>query len=72
MNGGKIQTTQESIDVYDSSSNVAIEINAGEIIATADSPLNLRGSSNVVAEINGGTLTSGPNAVWLYMLAAIR
>lgn len=61
MNGGKIQTTQESIDVYDSSSNVAIEINAGEIIATADSPLNLRGSSNVVAEINGGTLTSGPN-----------
>lgn len=59
MNGGLIQTTQESIDIYDSSSNVSITINDGEIISTADSALCLRGSSNVVVEINSGTLTSG-------------
>ena len=59
MNGGSIQTTQESIDIYTITDNVTIEINGGEVTSSADSVLNLRGDSNIKVDINGGTLTSG-------------
>ena len=55
MNGGKIKTTQETIDIYTDASNVNIEINGGSVVSTSDSVMNVRGGS---VHINGGTLTS--------------
>lgn len=57
MNGGKIQTSQESVDLYTYVSNAHVEVNDGKIISTDDSAMNLRGSADV--SITGGTLTSG-------------
>ena len=55
MNGGKIKTTQETIDIYTNASNVNVEINGGSVVSTSDSVMNVRGGS---VHINGGTLTS--------------
>ena len=59
MEGGKIQTTQESIDLYDFVQNATVSINGGDVISTSDSVLNVRGKSNIDVNITGGTLTSG-------------
>ena len=59
MNGGSIQTTQESIDIYTITNNVTIEINGGEVVSTDDNVLGIRGDSNIKVDIKGGTLTSG-------------
>ena len=59
MEGGKIQTTQESIDLYDSVQNATVSIKGGEVISTSDSVLGVRGDSNINVNITGGTLTSG-------------
>lgn len=58
MNGGKIETTQETVDIYTITSNVKVEINDGELVSTADSVLGVRGDSGIDVDINGGTLTS--------------
>ncbi|HJB26592.1 MAG TPA: Ig-like domain-containing protein [Firmicutes bacterium] len=55
MNGGKIETHEESIDVY-TDANAKIEINGGEVISTNDNVLGVRGGTTT---INGGKLTSG-------------
>lgn len=59
LNGGTIQTTQESIDIYDSAANVKVEINGGKVISSDDNVLGVRGSSNVSVDIKGGELVSG-------------
>ncbi len=55
MNGGKIETHEESIDVY-TDANATVEINGGEVISTHDNVLGVRGGTTT---INGGTLTAG-------------
>ncbi len=66
LNGGTIETTQESIDIYDSSKNVKVEINGGKVISSADSVLNVRGSENVAVDIKGGELvSSGRTAMYV-------
>ena len=62
MNGGSIETTRESIDIYTITSNVKIEINDGAVTSSADNVLGIRGDSNIEVTINGGTLTSGKDA----------
>ena len=59
MEGGEIQTTQESIDLYSSVKNATVSIKGGEVISTSDSVLGVRGNSNIDVNITGGTLTSG-------------
>ena len=59
MEGGKIETTQESIDLYSSVKNATVSIKGGEVISTSDSVLGVRGNSNINVNITGGTLTSG-------------
>ncbi len=58
MNGGTIRTSQETVDLYDSVSNVKVEINGGNLISTADNTLGIRGSQNVDVDIKGGTMES--------------
>lgn len=58
INGGTIETTQESIDIQTSANNVKVEINGGKVISTKDSVLNVRGNSNIVVDIKGGELVS--------------
>lgn len=58
MNGGTIRTSQETVDLYNSVSNVKVEINGGSLISTADSTMGIRGSQNVDVDINGGTMES--------------
>ena len=59
MEGGKIQTAQESIDLYSSVKNATVSIKGGDVISTSDSVLGVRGNSNINVNITGGTLTSG-------------
>ena len=59
IEGGKIETTQESIDLYNFVQNATVSINGGEVISTSDSVLNVRGKSNINVNITDGTLTSG-------------
>lgn len=59
IEGGKIQTTQESIDLYNFVQNATVSIKGGEVISTSDSVLGVRGNSNINVNITGGTLTSG-------------
>ena len=55
--GGTIETTQETVDIYDSARNTSITISGGKLISTADSVLGVRGSGTVV-DINGGEMVS--------------
>ena len=58
MEGGRIETTQESIDISDFASDVKVEIYDGMILSSDDSVLCVRGS-NTDIDITGGTLQSG-------------
>ncbi len=58
MEGGRIKTTQESIDISDFASDVKVEIYDGMILSSDDSVLCVRGS-NTDIDITGGTLQSG-------------
>ena len=55
--GGTIETTQETVDIYDSARNTSITISGGKLISTDDSAMNVRGKSTVV-DITGGELIS--------------
>ena len=55
--GGTIETTQETVDIYDSARNTSITISGGKLISTDDSAMNVRGKSTVVY-ITGGELIS--------------
>ena len=58
MNGGAVETTQETVDVCTSASNVKIEINDGALVSSDDSVLNARGKESVDVQIKGGTLSA--------------
>lgn len=58
LNGGTIETTQESVDIYTLASNTSITIAGGKLISTDDSVLGVRGSGTQV-DITGGDMTSG-------------
>lgn len=58
LNGGTIETTQESVDIYDSAKDTSITIAGGQLISTDDSVLGVRGSGTQV-NITGGDMTSG-------------
>lgn len=58
LNGGTIETTQESVDIYDSARKTSITIAGGKLISTSDSVLGVRGSGTQV-NITGGDMTSG-------------
>lgn len=66
VNGGTIQSTQETIDIYTVASNVKVEINGGKVVSTKDSVLGVRGNSNIVVDIKGGELvSSGRTAMYV-------
>lgn len=54
---GKIQTTQETVDIYDSASSCSIDISGGKLVSTADNVLGVRGSETTV-DITGGEMES--------------
>lgn len=58
VNGGAIETVDESIDIYTSATNVSVEIAGGSITSTADNVLGIRGNANINVEITGGTMVS--------------
>ncbi len=76
MNGGAVETTQETVDVCTSASNVKIEINDGALVSSDDSVLNARGKESVDVQIKGGTLSANGMATeWQgrpYMRQATR
>ena len=54
---GTIQTTQETVDIYDSASSCSIDISGGKLVSTADNVLGVRGSETTV-DITGGEMES--------------
>ena len=58
MTGGTIETTQESVDIYTSATNVTIDISGGNIVSSDDNVLGIRGDKNIAVNITGGILTS--------------
>lgn len=66
VNGGTIQSTQETIDIYTVASNVKVEINGGKVVSTKDNVLGVRGNSNIAVDIKGGELvSSGRTAMYV-------
>lgn len=58
LRSGTIQTTQETVDIYDLALNSRVKISGGTLISTEDNVLGVRGSGTAV-EITGGEMTSG-------------
>lgn len=58
LRSGTIQTTQETVDIYDLALNSRVKISGGTLISTEDNVLGVRGSGTVF-EITGGEMTSG-------------
>lgn len=56
MTGGAIETTQESVDIYTSATDVAIDISSGKIVSSDDNVLGIRGDKNITVNITGGEL----------------
>ena len=54
---GTIQTTQETVDIYDSASSCSIDISGGKLVSSNDSVLCVRGSETTV-NITGGEMES--------------
>ena len=54
---GTIQTTQETVDIYDSASSCSIDISGGKLVSSNDSVLGVRGSGTTV-NITGGEMES--------------
>ena len=54
---GTIQTTQETVEIYDAALNSSVKISGGTLISTEDNVLGVRGSGTVF-EITGGEMTS--------------
>ena len=54
---GTIQTTQETVDIYDSASSCSIDISGGKLVSTDDNVLGVRGSETTV-DITGGEMES--------------
>lgn len=68
MNGGSITSSRgAAVDIFDSSANVKVEINAGSLTANADNTFGIRGSENVTVDIKGGTITSETNRLAMYV-----
>lgn len=58
MNGGSIESTQETVDIYTIISDVTVEINGGKLVSKADNTLGIRGDKNINVKIKGGELIS--------------
>lgn len=58
MNGGSIESTQETVDIYTIISDVTVEINGGKLVSTNDNTLGIRGDKNINVKIKGGELIS--------------
>ena len=58
VNGGAIETVDESIDIITYATNVSVKITGGSITSTADNVLGIRGNENINVEITGGTMVS--------------
>lgn len=58
MNGGSIESTQETVDIYTKISDVTVEINGGKLVSTNDNTLGIRGDKNINVKIKGGELIS--------------
>lgn len=56
MTGGTIETTQESVDIYDGVTDVTIDISGGKIVSSADNALGIRGDKNISVSITDGDL----------------
>ena len=55
---GTIETTQETVDIYDSVQNVSINISGGKLVSTDDNVLGVRGNRNITVDITGGEMVS--------------
>ncbi len=69
LNGGDISSPKgAAVDIFDSASNVLVEINGGSVSGAADNTFGVRGSSNVKVNINGGVISSVPgNRLAMYI-----
>ncbi len=66
LNGGSIESREQSIDIWDSSENVSITINDGSVKSTKDNVLGIYGNSNINVNIHGGKL-NGMGRVGVYI-----
>ena len=58
LKSGTIETTQETVDIYTSASDVNVKISGGKLESTADSVLGVRGNSGIKVDITGGEMVS--------------
>ena len=62
---GTIQTTQETVDIYDSASSCSIDISGGKLVSTADNVLGVRGSETTVNITDGEMESAGRTGVYI-------
>ena len=62
---GSIETTQETVDVYDSAVNASITIAGGKLVSTDDSVLGVRGDSTTVSITDGDMSSNGRCGVYI-------
>lgn len=69
LNGGGITSPKGSvIDIFNSVTNVLVEMNGGSVKGAADNTFGIRGKSNVKVNINGGVISSAPgNRLAMYI-----
>ena len=62
---GTIQTTQETVDIYDSASSCSIDISGGKLVSTTDNVLGVRGSETTVNITDGEMESAGRTGVYI-------
>ncbi len=65
LKGGTIQTTQETVDIYDTAQNPSIKISGGSLISTADNVLGVRGKGTEVDITGGDMVSNGRTGVYI-------
>ncbi|MCI6990441.1 MAG: InlB B-repeat-containing protein, partial [Clostridiales bacterium] len=62
---GTIQSTQETLDIYDSAKQASITISGGKLISTGDNVLGVRGSGTAVTITGGEMESNGRTGVYI-------
>ena len=65
LQAGTIETTQETVDIYDSTSNCIVDIAGGKLISTTDNVLGVRGNGTKVTITGGELVSNGRTGVYI-------
>ena len=65
LQAGTIETTQETVDIYDSTPNCIVDIAGGKLISTTDNVLGVRGNGTKVTITGGELVSNGRTGVYI-------